>query len=145
MQVSCRKSLCLTKHQPWRHTGDEGIVSQILDVGTRRMCVVSFTPQPLYPGGKIPGTLHLSIKTPLTEIYWTTKVQKLKIQKCWGELRLGKLQYKYAESQIFVFSLIASVHHLALETYIKYFESHQCTTAAHHAKLRKIFQKLFTY
>jgi hypothetical protein len=41
---------------PWRyiHMGDWRYSSTILDLGTRRTWVVSFTPRPLYPGGNRP-------------------------------------------------------------------------------------------
>jgi hypothetical protein len=36
--------------------GSGGVAPRILDLGTRWRWVVSFTPQPLYPQGKSPGT-----------------------------------------------------------------------------------------
>jgi hypothetical protein len=39
---------------PWRRTGSGSIAPPILDLGTRRSWVVSFTPRPRYPYGKSP-------------------------------------------------------------------------------------------
>jgi hypothetical protein len=36
------------------YRGSGGIVSRILDLGTRQMWMVSFTPRPLYPQGESP-------------------------------------------------------------------------------------------
>jgi hypothetical protein len=38
------------------YRGSGGIAPRILDLGTRWRWVVSFTPQPLYPGERFPGT-----------------------------------------------------------------------------------------
>jgi len=46
-------SLCLTKQHAMKAYWGEGIVPRILNLGTRRRCVVSFTHRPLYPQGKI--------------------------------------------------------------------------------------------
>jgi hypothetical protein len=45
-------SLCLTKHHTMKAYWGGGIAPRILDLGTRRMHVVSFTLLPLYPLGK---------------------------------------------------------------------------------------------
>jgi len=54
-------SLGLTKHYAmktyWGGWGG-GIVPRILELGTRRRWVVSFTPQPPYPRGKSPEKTH---------------------------------------------------------------------------------------
>jgi hypothetical protein len=48
-------SLCLTKHHAMKaYWGRGGIASRIIDLGTRWRWVVSFTPRPLYPQGKLP-------------------------------------------------------------------------------------------
>jgi hypothetical protein len=52
----------LSLHFNWapRHEGvleKGGIAPRIIDLGTRRMWVVSFTPRPLYPQGKSPWYL----------------------------------------------------------------------------------------
>jgi hypothetical protein len=50
-----KDSLCLTKHPSVKtYWGSGGIAPRILDLGTRWRWVVNFTPQPLYPQGKIP-------------------------------------------------------------------------------------------
>jgi len=42
-------TLKLSLHTPWRHTGDGGIPPLVLNLGTRRIWVVSLALQPLYP------------------------------------------------------------------------------------------------
>jgi hypothetical protein len=55
LDVMVKLSLCLTKHYSMKtYWGSGGIVPYILDLGTRRRWVVSFTPRPLYPQGKCP-------------------------------------------------------------------------------------------
>jgi hypothetical protein len=50
-------SLCLTKHHAMKtYWGSGGIAPRITDLGTRWRWVVNFTPRPLYPQGKAPGT-----------------------------------------------------------------------------------------
>jgi hypothetical protein len=46
--INCTRPLCLIKHEDVQGSG--GIASRILDLGTRRRWVVSFTPLPLHPG-----------------------------------------------------------------------------------------------
>jgi hypothetical protein len=47
--------LCLTEHHAMKTYGGSGdIAPRILDLGTRRRWVVSFTPRPLYPQRKSP-------------------------------------------------------------------------------------------
>jgi hypothetical protein len=48
-------SLCLTKHHAMKaYWGSGSIAPHILDLGTSRRRVVSFTPRPLYPQRKSP-------------------------------------------------------------------------------------------
>jgi hypothetical protein len=58
IKVKVKLSLCLTKHHDMKtYWGSGGIAPRILDLGTRWMWVVSFTPQPLYRQGKSPWYL----------------------------------------------------------------------------------------
>jgi len=46
-------ALCLAKHHAIKmYCGSRFIAPRIIKLGVRRMWVVSFTPQPLYPRGK---------------------------------------------------------------------------------------------
>jgi hypothetical protein len=55
IMVKVRLSLCLTKHHAMKACWGSGSVApRILDLGTSRRWVVSFTPRPLYPQGKSP-------------------------------------------------------------------------------------------
>jgi hypothetical protein len=55
--INCKLSLCLTKHHAmktyWRNGG---LAPRILDLGTRRRWVVTFTPRQHYPREADPGT-----------------------------------------------------------------------------------------
>jgi hypothetical protein len=57
VKVKVKLSLCLTEHHAMKTYGESGgIAPRILDLGTRKRRVVSFTPRPLYPRKKAPGT-----------------------------------------------------------------------------------------
>jgi hypothetical protein len=61
MQVKVKLFLCLT-NQALRHEGVWGsgcIDPHFLDIGTTWRWVVSFTPRPLYPGERAPGTRYI--------------------------------------------------------------------------------------
>jgi hypothetical protein len=54
-KVNVKLSLCLTKHHAMKTYWENGCTApRILDLGTRWMWVVSFTPRPLCPQGKSP-------------------------------------------------------------------------------------------
>jgi hypothetical protein len=53
--IKVKLSLCLTKHHAMKAYWESGCIApRILDLGTIRRWVVSFTPRPLYPQGKSP-------------------------------------------------------------------------------------------
>jgi hypothetical protein len=53
VKVNLKMSLCLSS-RPLRRIGDGGIAPRILDLGTRRRGMISFTPRPLNRRGKRP-------------------------------------------------------------------------------------------
>jgi hypothetical protein len=54
LKVNVNLSLCVAKHHAMKtYWGSGGIVPRILHLSTRWRWVVSFTPLPLYPQGKI--------------------------------------------------------------------------------------------
>jgi hypothetical protein len=76
--------------EEWRYS------STILDLGTRLICVVSITPQPIYPGKRAPGTYCIGGRVGTREVL--DAVEKRKVSFPSRESKPGPPARRYSDA-----------------------------------------------